>query len=347
MNASSYQQYNSHFQFRLAQNISSLSKDNSTKVGAVLANSFGSIVSIGYNGLPRGMNDNDERYQNKTLPLTPANPFYKYDLFEHAERNCLYNFARTNTQLNHDDNYMIVSHISNAEEMRAIVSSGIKKVYFETINDDIVSLVNHVFNHSASERNISLHYIYEKDGNKFNTDNYSHSKQVKMFDALKNTYDKLGSCAIFNKNNALISIGVDGFSDYFQFLLNKKHSEKTEMLKCDKYGFYDVIVDGVEVVTNDSFNNDLSQFCNDFKTTSVQNCLYNLIANHIADKDYTMTITLPPCEICLTAMLFCGIKHVRFDFSSMTTTTSAKWQSDFERLKSNPFFADMFKFINK
>ena len=46
-------------------------------------------------------------------------------------------------------------------------------------------------------------------------------------------------------------------------------------------------------------------------------------------------------------MLFCSIKHVRFDFSSMTTTTSAKWQSDFERLKSNPFFADMFKFINK
>ena len=104
-------------------------------------NSFGSVVSIGYNGLPRGMNDNDERYQNKTLPLTPANPFYKYDLFEHAERNCLYNFARTNTQLNHDDNYMIVSHISNAEEMRAIVSSGIKKVYFETINDDIVHLL--------------------------------------------------------------------------------------------------------------------------------------------------------------------------------------------------------------
>ena len=109
-----------------------------------MTNSFGSVVSIGYNGLPRGMNDNDERYQNKTLPLTSANPFYKYDLFEHAERNCLYNFARINTQLNHDDNYMIVSHISNAEEMRAIVSSGIKKVYFETINDDIFSTILHL-----------------------------------------------------------------------------------------------------------------------------------------------------------------------------------------------------------
>lgn len=69
----------------ISEVVSKLSKDTSTKLGAVIVNSDGVIQSIGYNGFPRNVNDDiPERYER---PL-------KYKWFEHAERNAIYNFAR-------------------------------------------------------------------------------------------------------------------------------------------------------------------------------------------------------------------------------------------------------------
>lgn len=68
----------------LAKYISTASKDPSTKVGAVIVDDDRRIVSLGYNGLPRGVNDSEERLTNRDL---------KYKLIVHAERNALL-FAR-------------------------------------------------------------------------------------------------------------------------------------------------------------------------------------------------------------------------------------------------------------
>jgi dCMP deaminase len=68
----------------VAANISSWSKDTSTKIGCVIVRDH-RILSTGYNGFPRGCNDAIlERYDR---PL-------KYSWTEHSERNCVYNAAR-------------------------------------------------------------------------------------------------------------------------------------------------------------------------------------------------------------------------------------------------------------
>ena len=63
----------------LANTVSMFSKDPSTKVGAVIADDDNRVVSIGYNGFPKGIKD-DNRLENRSL---------KYDMIVHAEANAL------------------------------------------------------------------------------------------------------------------------------------------------------------------------------------------------------------------------------------------------------------------
>lgn len=70
--------------------VASKSKDRSTKVGCIIVGPDNEIRSTGYNGFPRGVNDDvDERHER------PA----KYQWTEHAERNAIYNAARHGTPL--------------------------------------------------------------------------------------------------------------------------------------------------------------------------------------------------------------------------------------------------------
>lgn len=66
----------------LALHVATWSKDPSTKVGAVIVNLENRIVSVGYNGFPKGVEDTEERYNDKVL---------KYMFVSHAERNALDN----------------------------------------------------------------------------------------------------------------------------------------------------------------------------------------------------------------------------------------------------------------
>ena len=61
-----------------AQAIAALSKDPSTKVGAVALNDDGILLAVGYNGFPRGVGDDPARYADKEV---------KYKLISHAEQN--------------------------------------------------------------------------------------------------------------------------------------------------------------------------------------------------------------------------------------------------------------------
>ena len=58
------------------------SKDESTHIGAVIVGPDNEIRSTGYNSFPRGMNDDLEERQERPQ---------KYFVFEHAERNAIYN----------------------------------------------------------------------------------------------------------------------------------------------------------------------------------------------------------------------------------------------------------------
>ena len=68
----------------LAEHVSAWSKDPSTKVGAVITDCNNRIISIGYNGFPKGVDDSTERLENREI---------KYKIVIHGERNALL-FAR-------------------------------------------------------------------------------------------------------------------------------------------------------------------------------------------------------------------------------------------------------------
>lgn len=67
---------------RLAEHVSQWSKDPRTKVGAVIVDESNRVVSLGYNGFPRGVADLENRYDDRPT---------KHLFVAHAERNALDN----------------------------------------------------------------------------------------------------------------------------------------------------------------------------------------------------------------------------------------------------------------
>lgn len=100
----------------MADLVASWSKDESTKCGAIIVDSEQSVVSIGYNGIPRMVEDLPERQ------IRPQ----KYLWFEHAERNAIYNAARHGVTLNGSTIY--ITALPCADCARAIIQSGIVRV---------------------------------------------------------------------------------------------------------------------------------------------------------------------------------------------------------------------------
>jgi dCMP deaminase len=66
----------------MAQLVSTWSKDPSTKVGAVLVRDDRTVISIGYNGFPRHMPDDESQYADRET---------KYSRILHAEVNAMIN----------------------------------------------------------------------------------------------------------------------------------------------------------------------------------------------------------------------------------------------------------------
>ena len=66
----------------LAENVASWSKDPSTQIGAIAVGSKGQVLAQGYNGFPRGIEDNPLHYENRET---------KYKYVVHAEMNVIYN----------------------------------------------------------------------------------------------------------------------------------------------------------------------------------------------------------------------------------------------------------------
>lgn len=64
----------------LAQHVASWSKDESTQAGAVIVDNQRRVMSLGYNGFPRGVIDGKDRYSNREV---------KYRFIVHAEANAI------------------------------------------------------------------------------------------------------------------------------------------------------------------------------------------------------------------------------------------------------------------
>jgi dCMP deaminase len=107
----------------MARFVATKSKDRSTKVGCVIVGPDREIVSTGFNGFPRGIDDNvEERHER------PA----KYLWTEHSERNCIYNAARIGVSTRACSMYM--ESPPCADCARAIIQAGITTVVVSTNN---------------------------------------------------------------------------------------------------------------------------------------------------------------------------------------------------------------------
>lgn len=100
----------------LAFHTADWSKDPSTKVGAVIVAEDRRIMSLGYNGFPRGVADTEERLNDRET---------KYKFVAHAERNAL-----DNTDQPVRGCTMYVTLQPCPECVKSIIQRGIRKVVF-------------------------------------------------------------------------------------------------------------------------------------------------------------------------------------------------------------------------
>ena len=97
--------------------VSMKSKDPSTKVGCVIVGKENNLLSIGYNGPPRGMDDRKPQLYHRP---------HKYLIFEHGERNAIYNAGRNGTPLLGSTLY--ITWVPCSDCARGIIQTGVQKV---------------------------------------------------------------------------------------------------------------------------------------------------------------------------------------------------------------------------
>jgi len=103
----------------LAQHISTWSKDPSTKVGCVVVGEDREIRSTGFNGFPRGIDDDEDRLMDREK---------KYPLICHAEENAIMHAARIGVSLKDSTAYVTWPPCSRCA--RSLIQAGIKEIVY-------------------------------------------------------------------------------------------------------------------------------------------------------------------------------------------------------------------------
>ena len=109
---------------KLAKEVSTWSKDPSSKIGAVAIGNKGQVLAQGYNGFPRGIGDDGDRLEDRDK---------KYSYMVHAEMNCIYNATYNGVSLDGAELYVYGLPVCS-ECAKGIIQVGIKSVYMEEIN---------------------------------------------------------------------------------------------------------------------------------------------------------------------------------------------------------------------
>lgn len=413
----------------LNTNVKNLSKDPSTQVGASLFNKEGQLISIGYNGLPRGFKlkginrdenlsklskDLNQCKENLTLMLcnggleknTLSNLrksdnvfnikevceniffkinsvdnlslFYKYYLYEHAERNLISNYVRS--EINVNSLSAIVKHIQHPEDIRALITTGIQTIYFETFisNEEMFKIK---FPELSLEE---MKDIIFKDLLQKETDYISLNQVTKFY--IDSLILGLNCLFLIRNNKKLISvISVKNANDKIkQFFFNFDNATKQtfeiyqDFLKAKEQDFahathkafalhygpcyqnyclvlkedYSLLGFGFDEISEKLLNLYVDNLSvNNFKHSlpvlkslkidAVKNCLYEINQRYLANKNFELFVTLSPCEQCSLALLLSGIDKIKVNIIK-SSTTNARWEKEHEKI---PFLKDFISFI--
>ena len=111
------------------------SKDSNSEVGACIVSPENKILSLGYNGMPIGCNDDDMPWEREGDPLET-----KYMYVCHAELNPILNSAHSNLK----GARVYVTLFPCNECAKAIIQSGIKEIiyYSDKYHDEPLSVAS-------------------------------------------------------------------------------------------------------------------------------------------------------------------------------------------------------------
>lgn len=109
----------------MAKHVAKLSKDPSTQVGAVIFDPKRRLVSAGYNGFARGVQDTEARLNDRDT---------KYKLILHAEKNAIM-FAKAPTS----GCTLVVTHPCCAQCAALVIQAGIKHVVWPKPTKEFMS----------------------------------------------------------------------------------------------------------------------------------------------------------------------------------------------------------------
>lgn len=106
----------------IARQVASWSKDPSRKIGAVIVGNQGQIISQGFNGFARGIDDTPERYSDRAT---------KYKFVVHAEANAIYNAIHNGASPSGATIFVTGLPVCH-QCADAIIQTGVKRVVMDT-----------------------------------------------------------------------------------------------------------------------------------------------------------------------------------------------------------------------
>lgn len=109
----------------MARQVSTWSKDPSTKIGSITVGKKGQILSTGYNGFPRGIEDTEEMLNDRET---------KYLYIVHAEKNVIYNACINTVSLEGSTLYLYGLPLCS-ECCKGVLQVGVKKVVMQHPRD--------------------------------------------------------------------------------------------------------------------------------------------------------------------------------------------------------------------
>lgn len=109
----------------MASQIAQWSKDPSSKLGAVVIGDNGQILSQGYNGFARGVEDSIDRLNDRET---------KYDYVVHAEMNCIFNACLNGVSLKGSTIYVFGLPVCH-RCAPGLIQVGIKRVVMSCPHD--------------------------------------------------------------------------------------------------------------------------------------------------------------------------------------------------------------------
>lgn len=298
---------------QFADKIASKSKDQSTKVGASFKSVYNGMpthpISFGYNGMPRGLDDNHPERNERPE---------KYIWYEHAERNAIYNAARPMLQ----DKIIFLSTFPNMESARGIVSTGISEVVTDLAtydkNDSMHQRVMQLFTETGVEVNILDVKNHPRSFEEFSQQNNIENLPEIYLKKFKNIYSKLDKQVYY----------VELAKEYGQ-TESISENRKDGCLILDKE-YYNPITAGVYgppanlPVTQNVLDNESLFFQEDVKN-AIYNAARDVLKNSVVD------VTWCPCQKCALGIVSVAASKIVTRKPDFTKESDLRWKSEFER----------------